>query len=663
MLAGQQWDVWSDSLEKFIDINSLFSDEERLWKQRPVINLLTYWYMLTHARLTENPPILTFQPATADRIDAMLAETYDTVFKTLWNDTHAPEVVDRMMAWLVATGTSYIKSYPSYDDEAAAQPRIGPASAQLPDEFGEPQDMELAEPVPYSAQGEPQFEIQPHPETGEPVAVPTAEPEMENGADIAVCELNPLQVRGEWNQKPWHEKAWHMHKDYFSPAIIQQRWGVEVEPDTTINGAHGPGYLERLMFSEGHYGAIDGKKSTLNDGQFGVGAVPADGYVCVYELWEKPNPDNEMQGRLCITTDSVVLYDGPRPFPKLAGASPIRRFQFVGLPGRPAGTTPMEFLVPLQQTYNRGWAQELEHRSLMTNPMILVDDHASIDDEQFEAVPGQFIQGGMSGGQPMLSAFEMPTLSADFYKTQDRIKDAFMFLGNVTGTEGSAPTDDASGELVQQLRANADRFIGPTARGLVNEMARLAEDWLALLSVLWDQPKLLTYAGDDQVPQTIAVTPELWSGTVNAVPDVESMIPEGRGEKQARVIQLWQMGWFGDPTDPRTQAKVAPMMRFPNLNRAALPGGVDEYLARRAASVTASVDQRRQAKGDTRASRKELTRLEREIARLEKREAALHDELATHATDFSKVASLDAELRAVVAEREAAEEAWLTLSE
>jgi ATP-binding cassette subfamily F protein uup len=98
---------------------------------------------------------------------------------------------------------------------------------------------------------------------------------------------------------------------------------------------------------------------------------------------------------------------------------------------------------------------------------------------------------------------------------------------------------------------------------------------------------------------------------------------------------------------------------------AALPGGVEEYLARRATAAGASEPARasRAPRGDSRAARKELTRLERQIAQLDKREKALHAELATHATDFARVAELDAELRAAVAEREAAEEAWLELSD
>jgi ATP-binding cassette subfamily F protein uup len=96
---------------------------------------------------------------------------------------------------------------------------------------------------------------------------------------------------------------------------------------------------------------------------------------------------------------------------------------------------------------------------------------------------------------------------------------------------------------------------------------------------------------------------------------------------------------------------------------AALPGGIDEYLARRASAHRAVADDRRERKGDSRAARKELTRLERQIATLEKREAALHDELVRHATDFARVAELDAQLRDVLADREAAENTWLELSD
>ena len=113
---------------------------------------------------------------------------------------------------------------------------------------------------------------------------------------------------------------------------------------------------------------------------------------------------------------------------------------------------------------------------------------------------------------------------------------------------------------------------------------------------------------------------------------------------------------------------------------AALPGGIDEYLQRRAASLRATeqgnrpaadgeprparkADPRAARKADPRAARKELARLEREIAKLERREAQLHEQLAEHATDYARISELDAELREVLGAKDAAEHSWLELSE
>jgi ATP-binding cassette subfamily F protein uup len=97
-----------------------------------------------------------------------------------------------------------------------------------------------------------------------------------------------------------------------------------------------------------------------------------------------------------------------------------------------------------------------------------------------------------------------------------------------------------------------------------------------------------------------------------------------------------------------------------------LPNGVDEYLALRAAahSVTPapSAAAPRPA-GDTRAARKELTRIERRLEKIAAAEADLHDQLATHASDYAKVAELDGTLRELAAEKAALEEEWLAAAE
>ncbi len=130
-----------------------------------------------------------------------------------------------------------------------------------------------------------------------------------------------------------------------------------------------------------------------------------------------------------------------------------------------------------------------------------------------------------------------------------------------------------------------------------------------------------------------------------------------------------------------------------------LPGGVDEYLARRDAELArlaAAAAATAQAAGTQaagaarvpssagadgaaaaatgaaanapsaarqRAGQKELARLERQISRIAGTEASLSEELARSATDYERLIDLGAQLRTAQEERTALEERWLVLAE
>jgi ATP-binding cassette subfamily F protein uup len=103
-----------------------------------------------------------------------------------------------------------------------------------------------------------------------------------------------------------------------------------------------------------------------------------------------------------------------------------------------------------------------------------------------------------------------------------------------------------------------------------------------------------------------------------------------------------------------------------------LPRGVDEYLERRAAAAESAAapagrerpaERPRSSARDARAAAKELQRIERRLDKVTERESELHARIAEHATDFEKVASLDAELRTLGEEREDLETRWLELAE
>jgi ABC transport system ATP-binding/permease protein len=110
-----------------------------------------------------------------------------------------------------------------------------------------------------------------------------------------------------------------------------------------------------------------------------------------------------------------------------------------------------------------------------------------------------------------------------------------------------------------------------------------------------------------------------------------------------------------------------------------LPGGIDEYLRLRARAMEAGGSSALRSAspvsvsvpaGDgftpgsaaERAAKKELDRLDRQIARAGEREAKLHAELAANATNYAKLTELGAQLAAAEAEKSDLEERWLEVA-
>jgi ATP-binding cassette subfamily F protein uup len=104
-----------------------------------------------------------------------------------------------------------------------------------------------------------------------------------------------------------------------------------------------------------------------------------------------------------------------------------------------------------------------------------------------------------------------------------------------------------------------------------------------------------------------------------------------------------------------------------------LPGGIEEYLARRQGhqlgnqrplnGVGATSSAAKVSAAERRAASKELSKLERRLKALDDKEKKLHDALAAAATEPQKLMTLNAELKAVAAEKDDVEARWLETSE
>ena len=101
-----------------------------------------------------------------------------------------------------------------------------------------------------------------------------------------------------------------------------------------------------------------------------------------------------------------------------------------------------------------------------------------------------------------------------------------------------------------------------------------------------------------------------------------------------------------------------------------LPGGVEEYLERRRGTRSSSPapapptgDRPRSDAALERARKKELARLESQLSKVDSEIERIHEAMTTAATDFEKLAALDADLRTARARKDELEEAWLLAAE
>ncbi len=106
-----------------------------------------------------------------------------------------------------------------------------------------------------------------------------------------------------------------------------------------------------------------------------------------------------------------------------------------------------------------------------------------------------------------------------------------------------------------------------------------------------------------------------------------------------------------------------------------LPRGVDEYLERRTASLHAEAQaavaagseagepKRKLGGAEERTARKAMARLEKQLARVNAREAELNALVLEHAHDYTKLAELSAELQQLHAQKDEFELEWLEVAE
>jgi ABC-type multidrug transport system ATPase subunit len=223
----------------------------------------------------------------------------------------------------------------------------------------------------------------------------------------------------------------------------------------------------------------------------------------------------------------------------------------------------------------------------------------------------------------------------------------------------------SASQLAQRLG-----FTGGRQQTRVSDLSGGERRRLQLTRLLMDEPNvlLLDEPTNDLDIETLTSLEDVldgWAGTLLVVSHDRYLL-ERACDKQIAMMGDGKIRELPGGVEQYLELRrAAPAPTLPATGaEGSHPGGTDPAAGQPAGSQRAAVPaQPAHTPAELREARKDMARVEKQLARLAQREDRIHAEMAESATDHAKVLTLNGQLREIVDEREGLELEWLAAAE
>jgi len=246
------------------------------------------------------------------------------------------------------------------------------------------------------------------------------------------------------------------------------------------------------------------------------------------------------EGRYVAFTKSpnIILYDGPWPYPfkKL----PLVKFPGMRIPGQLYDTSVVEQAIPLQKELNRTLSQMIEYKNLTLKPQMLAPV-GSLRQRMTDEPGAIFEYNPVAGKVP--EAIPIQSLpSYVFQHLQDlgqRLRDTF---GLNEISDGAVPPNVEAGVAIDLLQEAATDRLAPQILMMEKGLERAGNMMLELAQRYYNEPRLIMLAGAGSKAKVSRFESADIIAGVQVKVETGSGLPRTRAGKQARVMQMLQMG-------------------------------------------------------------------------------------------------------------------------
>lgn len=479
-------------------IESLPTDEgdKPRYRVRLVSNQISPNTQSLLARLVKSKPQFFATPGQASYEAQKAAKVAEDLLEYWWDSLHLMEKREEAMMWAIICGNGFWKI--TWDDKQ------GPGMKVMLDPSGQP----IVDPM-VQHFFEQNLEAQ-------GIDSEVFEKRVYQG-EIRVDVVSPFDVLLDDSAQVFEDCQFAFCIHPMSPDEIQERYGVRLSANAVNR------YPDEQL--PGAFGNLEAKTQ--------------ENVRIVYYGYFLPGPKYP-DGRFVVFTKnpSIVLYDAPWPYPfeKL----PLIKFPGLRVPGQLWDTSVVEQAIPLQKELNRTLSQMIEYKNLTLKPQMLAPVGSlrqRITDE-----PGAIFEYNPVAGK-VPESIPIPSLPPYVFEhLQDlgvRLKDVF---GLNEIMDGKVPPNVEAGVAIDLLQESATDRLAPQIMLMERALERAGNLMLQLAQQYYQEPRMLIITGSGSKPKVERFDDADLIKGVQVKVEAGSGLPRTRAGRQARVMQMLQMG-------------------------------------------------------------------------------------------------------------------------
>lgn len=260
-------------------------------------------------------------------------------------------------------------------------------------------------------------------------------------------------------------------------------------------------------------------------------------------------------GAFIAGSNGIILGKQSYPFDKYN----LEQFKDIDIPGQFWGKATAEDGIPLQRTWNQTLSDIMEFNRTMGRGKYLVPDKSNMRIE-FDNVTGQHIYyKPVMGHKPEL--LTLKNMPASFIQTIELTYQSFNNLfSQHEVTQGTNKSDIRSGEMVAILREQDAHGMIPAHAVFEESLENLMEGVLKRVQKGYDTPRMISVAGRDKEMEVMAFSSSILRDNTNVSVKKQSSLPDSRIAREARIMERFQNGLYGNPEDPEVRRHVMTML-------------------------------------------------------------------------------------------------------